>query len=601
MAPPRSPVDRELPTGRGAGGGLRRLLPLAREERGRLFLGTFFLALGSATTLAYPQIVRVIVDEAQNTSGTLSSGQALLNRAALLMVGIFGLQGVATAARYHLFTYAGERIVARLRQRLYRTIIDQEIGFFDGRHTGELISRLSTDTDSIRSAVSINISMALRGVAAVIGGTALLIQTSPKLSLVMLTSVPLVAISLGLVSRTIRRLARDYRDALAEATHVAEETIGGIRTVRAFSREAHESARYDAAVDRSRLVARRRIRIVSIFQGSMATVSYSSLGLVLWFGGRLMLEGAMSTGELTQFVLYTGMVALSLSMLTGIYADFMRAVGASDRVFELLDRRPRVPTAAGARLEEVRGQVRFEQVSFSYPTRADVEVLRRISFTIEPGERVALVGPSGGGKSTIAALLMRYYDPQEGRIAVDGCPLDGVDGGWWRSRLGVVSQEPMLFSTTVAENIGYASDDPSPEAIEAAARGANAHEFVLAFPEGYDTMVGERGVTLSGGQKQRVAIARALLRDPALLILDEATSALDAQSEHLVQEALERLMQGRTTVVIAHRLSTVIKADRVLVIDAGRLVEEGSHTQLMANAEGLYRGLVKRQFVAMHE
>ncbi len=574
----------------------RRLLDLAKTERMRLIMGTVFLFIGSGMTLAYPQVIRVIIDQAQNPER--DNAGVLLDQAALLMLVIFIIQGVATAARYHLFTYAGERIVSRLRQELYGNIIAQEMGFFDATNTGEFLSRLSNDTQTIRSTVSINVSMALRGVATVVGGLTLLIYTSPSLSLVMLSSVPVAAVGAAVVSRFIRRFARRYSDALADAAHIAEETLGGMRTVRAFSRESKESTRYNTAIDSALGVARKRINIVSAFQGIMAVVAYSSLGLVLWFGGHLMLEGKMSAGELTQFVLYTATVALSLSMLTGLYADFMRAAGASERVFELLDRSPQIPLEGGLEITGLHGEIQFSNIGFSYPVRPDIQVLKAMSFTIKAGERIALVGPSGGGKSTIAALLIRYYDPDSGHISIDDHRLNTLNANSWHKQLGVVAQEPLLFSTTVAENIGYALDAPSALSIEQAAKDANAHEFISTFPEGYQTRVGERGVMLSGGQKQRVAIARALLANPSVLILDEATSALDAQSEHLVQEALERLMVGRTTLVIAHRLSTVVNADRVLVIEEGRLVQEGSHGALMQEAEGLYRKLIERQFVS---
>ncbi len=568
---------------------------LAMGEWRLLALGTACLALASGGSLVYPQAIRIFMDEIAH-----GGGRELIDRAATWTALVFVVQGVATGFRYYLFTLAGERIVTRLRGQLYRSIIAQEIAFFDGRRTGELMSRLAADTQTLQSALSINVSMVLRSAAGAVGGLALLLYTSARLTLIMLVIVPPIAVSAVVVGRWVRRYARRVSDALAEATHVAEETLGGVRTVRQFAGEEREAKRYERAVQHAFELGRARIRISAVFQGTVMTTGSVALVLVLWLGGRYVVDGLMTVGELTAFLLYTTGVALSLATLAGLWADFMRALGAGERIFELLDRVPSMPLVGGATLPAVPGELRFEGVRFAYDSRPDAEVLRGIDLTVAAGEVVALVGPSGGGKSTIASLIPRLYDPLAGRVTLDGHDLRTLDPTWLRAQVATVAQEPLLFSTTIGDNITYGArvEVPGQEAIEQAARAANAHEFITRFPDGYRTQVGERGVQLSGGQKQRVAIARAVLQDPRVLVLDEATSALDAQSEHLVQEALTRLARGRTTLIIAHRLSTVMGADRVVVIEHGQVVQAGSHRALMQQTTGLYRRLIEHQFVS---
>jgi len=571
---------------------IRRLLALAKPEWARIALGTLFLGLGSLVTLLYPQGIRVIVDEALDSPDT-----TLIDQTVLALLAIFLLQGVAIALRYALFTIAGERVVANLRQRLYRALVRQEIAFFDQRRTGELINRLASDTTVLQNTVSVNVSMALRSAAATFGGLAFLLWTSPQLTLLMLVVVPPVAIGGMLYGRRVRRLSRDVQDALARATEVAEESLAGIRTVRSFTAEKTEGDRYARRVDDAFGVARRRALVAARFLGIASFAGYCAAALVLWWGGHMVVAGEMSIGELTAFLAYTLIVAFSLGALSDLWADFMKASGAAERVFALLDREPEMAPSGGERLDRPRGEVGFEGVGFSYPARPDARVLDGVDLELEPDRVVALVGPSGAGKSTVATLLGRLYDPDDGRITFDGHDLRDLDPEWLRGRVGVVSQEPVLFSATVGDNIRYSRPGATDAEVEAAARAANAHDFIAGFPDGYATEVGERGVQLSGGQKQRVAIARAVLKDPRILILDEATSALDAESEHLVKEALDRLMRGRATLVIAHRLSTVADADRVVVLEQGRVVQSGDHEALMAE-EGLYRRLVERQFVA---
>jgi len=577
-------------SGKGERIPFRRLISLARAELRSLAVGTVCLFVAGTAMLIYPQAIRLIID------GAVEQGMAAVNRAALLMAGVFVIQGFAVAGRYYLFTTAGERIVARLREQLYRSIIGQEIAFFDRRRTGELISRLSSDTTVIQNTASVNLSMGLRAMVMAFGGLVLLAVTSFKLTVVMLIIVPPIAIGSVILGRRISKLSKQAQDALAVASEVAEETIAGVRTVQSFARETAESERYATAVWNSYTVARRRITVMAVFVGGMVMIGYCAIGAVLWFGGRQVVIGRMSIGELTQFTIYTMIVAFALSTLADLWSDFMRAGGASQRVFELIDREAAIAVGVGDRPDRVDGRVELRGVSFAYPSRPDVKVLDMVDLVLEPGTVTALVGPSGAGKTTISVLIPRLYDPVGGAVLIDGRDVRSLDLEWLRTKIGVVAQEPLLFSTSIESNIRYGREDASRQQIEAAARAANAHDFIAELPDGYDTQVGERGIQLSGGQKQRVAIARAVLKDPPILILDEATSALDAESEALVRDALERLMRDRTSVVIAHRLSTVRNADRVVVVDGGMIIETGDHARLM-ESDGVYRRLVQHQLV----
>jgi ABC transporter fused permease/ATP-binding protein len=569
----------------------KRIVGLARPELVPLTWATLALLGTTALNLTYPQLVRLIVDGV-----TDGGGVEVVNQYALVLLSLFAGTALLTAVRMYLFTVAGERIVARLRQRLYAQLVRQEIAFFDERRTGELTNRLSADTTVVQNTATVNVSMFLRFSITTMGAIGILAWTSWRLTLVMLALVPVAVIGAMFYGRWVRRLSRKVQDALAGAMEVAEETLSGIRTVRAFAREDRESERYSGHVERSFDLARKRAKVNSIFGAIAAFAGYGAISGVLWYGGILLVEHQMTMGQLTSFLLYTFTVAFSIAALGGVWQDFMRAIGASERVFDLLEREPKM-VDGGAQIEGMRGEIKFTDVDFSYPSRPDVSVLRGINLTLKPGEVVALVGPSGGGKSTIAALVSRFYDPNAGRIEIDHIPIESLDSTWLRRQIGVVAQEPILFATTVIENIRYGKPDATEEEVRTAAKAANALDFIMALPGGFDTQVGERGVRLSGGQKQRVAIARALLEDPPVLVLDEATSALDAQSEHLVQEALRRLMAGRTTLVIAHRLSTVKSADRIAVIDDGRVLQSGAHHALLEQG-GLYAQLVERQLAS---
>ena len=549
--------------------------------------------VGSAITLSYPKFVQHIVDII-----AIGGGRETVDQAALWLVVFLFLGAISSAIRAYLFTVAGEHVVAQLREQLYQAVLLRPIAFFDERRTGELMSRLSSDTTVLQNTVTVNLSMLLRFLVMGLGAVGMLFATSVLLTIITLSVVPIVAVGGGLLGRRIRHISRRVQDGIAEASEVAEETLSGVRTVRAFGMEKQEITRYNTAIDKAFALATQRARAIALFRGLVGFAGYAAVALVFWRGGILLLEGLMSMGELTAFLLYTTMVAVSFGGLAGLWEDFAKAIGASERVFDLLDGTQQAAMSSGElQLSEPSGSIDFQSVSFCYPSRPDSVVLDRFDLQLKFGRVVALVGPSGAGKSTVAALMSRFYDPNEGTLLFDGHDYSELDVDWLRHQIGVVSQEPILFATSIEENIRYGRVDASQDDLIAAAKAANAHEFITALSEGYQTKVGERGVRLSGGQKQRVAIARALLRDPRVLILDEATSALDAESEHLVQEALERLMKGRTTLVIAHRLSTVMGADRVVVMEEGHVVQRGTHQQLVSQS-GLYRRLVERQFVA---
>ncbi len=575
---------------------LRRLYALAWPERWPLFIGTIFLLLSSAGNLAFPEAAGQLFDRALKTA-TNQVDLALVDNMATTLVAIFAATALFAAMRFVIFSRAGERIVAKLRVDLYRALTQQEIAFFDTQKTGELSSRLSADASTLQGTVTANLSMILRNLTQAGGSLVMLLLTSSRLTLFMLAVVPPVALSAVFYGRRVRKLSKESQDALAKASEVAVESLSGIRTVRSFAAEKKEVLRYENAIINSLQLAFTRIRLSGIFFGVAFFAAFGAGAFVFWYGARMVASGELQAGKLVTFLFYTMQMAFGLSALAELFTDLQRAAGAAERVFELLHRTPAIPSEGGRTLDSVQGRVEFENLSFHYPTRTDMPVLTHFSLRLEPGEIVALVGPSGAGKSTVASLAYRLYDPTDGRVLLDGVPYAELNAEWLRQQVGVVAQEPLLFSTSIADNIRYGRPNASDAEVEAAAKAANAHTFIAGFPEGYQTLVGERGIQLSGGQKQRVAIARAVLKNPRLLILDEATSALDAESEHLVREALERLMKGRTTLVIAHRLSTVRDANRVIVLEGGKVVQAGAHAELLTQ-EGLYRRLVERQFAA---
>ncbi|XP_057295728.1 uncharacterized protein LOC130624179 [Hydractinia symbiolongicarpus] len=565
---------------------VKRLMSLAKPEFWKLFIGTIGLIGSTGSQMIAPLFFGKVIQAA--AVGTMDD----LNREILTLFIIYMIGGFASFFRAWLYTLAGQSLVARLRRNLFDHMISQEVAFFDLNRTGELMNRLSSDCQVVQNALSVNISMLVRYVLQILGSVIIMLITSPRLGGVLLAVVPLVAIGAQKYGAYVRDQQKIFQDELAKSASSAEETIGSLRTVRSFSQEPKSSSEYGEAVEESFKAGAKLSLAGGFFNMGMGIMTQGAIVLVLWYGGKLVHDRDMNVGELTAFILYALNVAMAFAFLSSLYGDFMKAVGASVRIFELLDRVPAL-TPGTVQLSDAKVNISFDDVYFHYPSRPDTSVLKAFSFTMKPGETIALVGPSGGGKSTVINLLERFYDPIDGVVTVGDHSLKDIDTSWFRKRMGIVSQEPILFATTIAKNIAYGRDATQAE-IEEAARQANAHDFISTFEEGYETSVGERGIKLSGGQKQRVAIARALLMDPDILLLDEATSALDAESEHLVQEAIDRAMVGRTVLVIAHRLSTVRDASRVIVINKGTIAEQGTHDELIA-FDGVYKKLVLRQ------
>jgi subfamily B ATP-binding cassette protein MsbA len=570
---------------------LLRLLSYAKPYRARLGIALLSLFVASALGLAFPQVVRLLINAAfvEHDSGKL-------NRLAVALVGLFAVQALFSFLRTYLLSYTGERIVADVRTQLYKHLTGLPPQFFAGRRVGELTSRLASDVSVIQTVTTGSITELLRVSFILTGGIAIIAVMNPRLTMLMLSIVPVVMIGARLYGRYIRQLSTKVQDRLAEASTVLEETLSAIRIVQSFVREEYERDRYGQKIRDSLQLAVRRSIANGGFIAFIILVVYSSIAVVLWFGSRMVLRGQISAGDLIAFVLYTFFVAGSIGGLSELYGQFQQAIGATRRIFELLDTRSEITDPPDPyRLDRVLGHVRLNDVHFTYPDERGIEVLRGITIEAKPGAIIALVGPSGAGKSTLVTLVPRFYDVTSGSIEVDGHDLRTLALRELRQSIGAVPQETTLFGGTIRENIAYGKLDAVDDEIEAVARAAHAHEFIVAFPEGYGTIVGERGVKLSGGQRQRVAIARALLKNPSILILDEATSSLDSESERLIQEALDRLMLGRTTFVIAHRLSTVRRADQIVVLDEGRVVEAGTHDELIVNG-GLYKQLHDIQF-----
>lgn len=569
---------------------LSRLISVAKPERTYLLWGMLFLVLSSSASLALPQLIRWMMDTVLQPKKI----ELLLPAVALLFTS-FVIKAVCGSLRYYLFTIAGERMVLRLRSRLYESILSQEVAFFDFQRTGELMSRLSSDCTTLQNTVSVNISQGLRDFAQVIGGFAFMFYTSWKLSLLMFALAPPIALGAAIFGKKIRRFSKEFQNSIAAASVVADETISGVRTVKSFVQESSETLRYREALDSSFLSAKSRAKSIAQFLSLAMLAGFAAISFVLWYGGREVIIGHLSFGDLTQFLLYLLLVALGVASLGGLWGDIMAGVGASHRVFEILER-PSNERTTGQLIKKLSGEIEFKNVIFSYPSRKDHGVLKGISFSVQPGQVVALVGSSGSGKTTISSLLVGYYEPTAGDIFIDGLSILKIQPSSLREHIGIVSQEPVLVSASIEENIRYARPDATDKDVEAAAKIANAYDFIIGFPDGFKTLVGERGIQLSGGQKQRVAIARAILKDPQILILDEATSNLDTASEQLVQEALQRLMTGRTTLVIAHRLSTIKDANQILVMHQGQIVQKGTHKDLSMEVDGLYYQLLQRQF-----
>ncbi len=572
-------------------GSLLGLWPFVRPYRRLLTLASAALVITAAVALALPLAVRRVVDSFED--GDL----VLLDRYFLAALGLAGLVALGTGLRYYLVTRLGERVVADIRMALFRRMLGMSPAFYERIMTGEVLSRLTTDTTLILSVIGSSVSIALRNLLLLVGGLVLLMLTSAKLTGLVLLVVPAVIVPIVLLGRRLRRLSRENQDWIAASSGSASEMLLAAQTVQAFTHEAESRAAFDSVTERSFDAARRRIGTRAVMTVIVIFLVFAGIVGVLWVGARDVRGGAMTVGELIQFVIYAIMVAGAVGALTETWGELQRAAGATERLVELLAATDAVqdPPAPLPLPRPVRGDLRFEEVAFRYPSRPTVSALDGVSLHVRPGETVALVGPSGAGKTTVFQLLLRFYDPSAGRILLDGIDLRAMARADFRRAIALVPQDPVIFSATARENIRFGRPDATDAEVEAAARAAAAHDFLMALPEGYDSPVGERGIMLSGGQKQRIAIARAILRDAPVLLLDEATSALDAESERAVQQAVERLAHGRTTLIVAHRLATVKRADRILVFEAGRIVAQGTHDALVAQG-GLYARLARLQF-----
>jgi ABC-type multidrug transport system fused ATPase/permease subunit len=571
---------------------LRAIVRLLLEQRALYAIGGVFVAIGLVVALSYPILVKRLIDE-----GVLVGRMSRVNELALMLLALLAVEGVATVVRDYYFNLAAERVTARLRQRVFDHLLRQEIGFFDGQNVGALTGRLWDDVSVINRVVGEPLGTAARYALVGVLGTAMLVYTSPALTLLLMLAVPPMAVVTWLLGGRVKILSARTQQAYAEAGTVAEESLGGIRTVRAFAQEAAALASYREKLATAVEAARRRILANSTRGGVSYAVTEAAALFGLWAGANLILQGRLTSGAVISFVLYGLLVARGLRRASDFWGEAVRGLGATQWIFETLARQPWMPLDGGARLERVEGAVALDGVRFRYPARPDVDALAGVDLRVRPGEVIALVGRSGAGKSTILNLLLRFYDPDEGRVSIDGHDARTLDPSWLRSQIGVVLQEPALFSGTIADNIRYGLPARSDAEVAAAADLACAREFIERMPDGFATPVGARGVQLSGGQRQRLAIARAVLRRSPILILDEATNALDSESEAFVHQALRALDYGPTTFIIAHRLSTVINIDRVVVLDRGRVVDSGRHDELVKTSP-VYRQLVETQLAA---
>jgi ATP-binding cassette subfamily B protein len=597
-APPPSESAIDLPlTSQPAKGSARlrpllALAPYVARYRGRAILALISLTVAAITTLVVPVAVRRMID-----FGFTPKGIAMINSYFSLMIAVVAVLAGASASRYYLVMTLGERIVADLRRDVFAHLIALSPAFFDSARSGELISRLTADTTQIKSAAGASVSIVLRNFLLFVGATSMMVVTSPRLSGFVLLAIPAIVLPLVAFGRWVRRLSRNAQDTLADATAYASELIGAIRTVQAYTGERLANGRFGGEVEQAYEAARTSTRARSVLTAIIIFIVFTSVVLILWVGSHDVLTGTITPGRLGQFLLYAAFAATGLGQLSEVWGEISAASGASERLFEILRVKSAITAPVSPRALPVpsRGDVSFDHVGFAYPTRPDARAVDDVTFSVRAGEKVAIVGPSGAGKSTLFHLLLRFYDPLAGTISFDGVPISSADPKELRRHIALVPQESVVFAATARENIRFGRPDATDAEVERAAALAHATEFIERLPGGLEAQLGERGVTLSGGQRQRIAIARAILRDAPLLLLDEATSALDAESETLVQTALEELMRHRTTLVIAHRLATVLSCDRILVLDNGRIVEQGTHASLVA-ANGLYARLARLQF-----
>jgi len=571
---------------------LGRLTPYVMHYRGMVTGALAALALAAVTSLALPLAVRRMIDH-----GFTQADGSFINSYFLMLMIMAIVLAIASALRYYFVITLGERVVSDLRRDVFNHVTRLSPSFFDVNQSGEIVSRLTADTTQIKSAVGATASVALRNLILCLGAMGMMIVTSPKLSSLVIGAIPLIVFPLVGFGRSVRKRSRSAQDTLADASAFANETIAASRTVQAFGGEDAAASRYGMAVETAYDAARAAIRSRALLTGIAITLIFGSVVAVLWVGAHNVLAGTLSPGTLGQFLLYSVIAAGSLGALSEVWGELSQAAGAADRLTELLDEVSPIsaPAAPVALPAPAQGRVQFTDVHFAYPSRPERSALHGLNFGVAPGETVAIVGPSGAGKSTVFSLLLRFYDPQKGAVMIDGVDARSSDPDELRKRLAIVPQDVTIFAASIHDNIAFGRPEASREEVRAAAIAAQADEFIARLEKGYDTEVGERGITLSGGQRQRIAIARAILKDAPVLLLDEATSALDAESETLVQKALDGLMTGRTTLVIAHRLATVLKADRILVMDQGRVVEEGTHQSLIREG-GIYAKLARLQF-----
>jgi ATP-binding cassette subfamily B protein len=587
---------------KGALAALKGLLPFLRPYRRQFLLAGIALLVAASATLAIPYAFKQMIDHGFGARGGAASA-ASVNSTFLALFGVAAVLAVATAARFYMVSWLGERVTTDIRSAVYRHVVEQSPAFFETTRSGEVLSRLTTDTTLIQSVVGTSISLALRNTLLFVGGLALLFVTSVKLTSIILGLLVLVVVPIVLYGRRVRKLSRDSQDRIADASALAGEILNAMPTVQAFTHEKIEARRFGASVEDAFATAMRRIRARAVLTMLAIALIFGAIVFVLWLGAHAVLEGTMTGGDLGQFILYASIVSGAIGALSEVMGEAQRAAGATERLLELLAvssdiRNPAHPTPLPARAAGG-ASLNLADVQFSYPSRPDTAALDHVSLDVKPGETVAVVGPSGAGKTTLFQLLLRFYDPQAGSIRLDGVDIRDLDLHVLRDAIGIVPQDTVIFSANALENIRYGRAGATDAEVIAAAKLAAAHEFIERLPQGYESYLGERGVRLSGGQRQRIAIARALLKNPPLLLLDEATSALDAESERLVQRALEAAMVGRTTLIIAHRLATVQRADRIIVMEDGRIVETGTHASLVALG-GIYANLAALQFHNVH-